>query len=174
MNPQEGIPTGKIILLLLRIVAAWLITLIGLSWAIAEWLRQGIGAALGVGVVFFVLYLLAAPRGIRPEHFAMVAREARQELKQRLEHWHETDGIAGGRGPGAGPSQAQRLCWHPAVTVFPFAFLAWKAYMNGFPVKETAGAIFTALWFGLSVFDLISGHLLLHWLYGDDSRDRDG
>ena len=63
----------------------------------------------------------------------------------------------------------RRLHWSPFVVAFPLAYLACTAYLGGFPVGRTAGAGFVALWFALSVYDAVTGHRLLDWLYCEAS-----
>ena len=62
----------------------------------------------------------------------------------------------------------RRLQWNPLLVAVPFIYLAYTAYLAGFPAGRTAGAAFVGLWFGLSVFDLASGHRWLDWLYSDE------
>lgn len=62
----------------------------------------------------------------------------------------------------------RRLSWNPFVVAVLFGYLAYTAYVAGFPVGRTLGAGFVGFWFALSVFDLISGHRLLDWMYASD------
>ncbi len=55
----------------------------------------------------------------------------------------------------------RRLLWNPLVVGIPLAYFGYTAYLRDFPVGRTAGAGFVALWFGLSLFDAVSGH---RWL----------
>ena len=64
----------------------------------------------------------------------------------------------------------RRLQWNPFVVAAPLAFLGYTAYLNGFPIGRTTGAVFVALWFGLSAFDMASGHRWLDWLYSDETE----
>lgn len=50
-----------------------------------------------------------------------------------------------------------------------FVYLAYTAFLAGFPIGRTGGAVFVAFWFALSVYDLITGHQLLDWMYSDES-----
>jgi len=68
----------------------------------------------------------------------------------------------------------RRLSWNPAVVAVPFAYLAYTTYLLGFPIARTLGAAFVGLWFGLSVFDLVTGHRLLDWLHSDEEESSDG
>jgi hypothetical protein len=68
----------------------------------------------------------------------------------------------------------RRLLWNPLVVAGPFAYLAYTAYLGGFPVGRTAGAAFVGLWFGLAVFDMASGHRWLDWLYSKESEPPGG
>jgi hypothetical protein len=63
--------------------------------------------------------------------------------------------------------------WNPLVVAVPLAYLGCTASQGGFPAGRTAAAGFVALWFGLSVFDAISGHRLLDWLYSDEAPGDD-
>ncbi len=74
----------------------------------------------------------------------------------------------GAGSPGRHPL-GRRLLWHPLVVACPLAFLAYTAYLVGFPAGRTAGAGVVGLWFGLSAFDLASGHRLLDGLYPDEA-----
>jgi hypothetical protein len=67
-----------------------------------------------------------------------------------------------------------RLTWNPLVVAVPLAFLGYTAYLADFPTWRTAGAAFVALWFGLSVYDALSGHRLLDWLYPDENEPAGG
>jgi hypothetical protein len=62
----------------------------------------------------------------------------------------------------------RRLSWNPLIVAVPLVYLGYTAYRGGFPAGRTAGAGFVALWFGLSVFDALSRHRLLDWLYSDE------
>ena len=64
----------------------------------------------------------------------------------------------------------RRLQWNPLVVAIPLAFLSYTAYLHSFSLGRTAGAAFVAFWFGLSVYDALSGHRLLDWLYSDDGE----
>lgn len=56
------------------------------------------------------------------------------------------------------------------MVAVPFAYLAYTAYLRGFPAGRTAGAGFVGLWFALSAFDALSGHRWLDWLYSDEAE----
>lgn len=75
--------------------------------------------------------------------------------------------------PGRHPF-LRRLNWNPLVVAIPLAYLGYTTYQLGFPFGRTAGAAFVALWFGLSVFDALSGHRLLDWLYADEAKESHG
>jgi len=60
--------------------------------------------------------------------------------------------------------------WNPLAVAIPFAYLAYSAYVAGFPAGRTAGAAFVGLWFGLSAFDAASGHRWLDWLYSGEAE----
>jgi hypothetical protein len=62
----------------------------------------------------------------------------------------------------------RRLNWNPIVVAVPFAYLVYTTVLAGFPLARTAGAAFVTLWFGLSVYDSLSHHRLLDWLYSDE------
>jgi hypothetical protein len=62
------------------------------------------------------------------------------------------------------------LLWNPLVVAVPLTYLGYTAYIGGFPLGRTAGAVFVGLWFGLSAFDTASGHRLLDWLYSDEAE----
>ena len=63
----------------------------------------------------------------------------------------------------------RRLKWNPLVVAFPFTYLAYTAYLLGFPAARTAGAAFVGFWFGLSAYDAVSRHRWLDWLYSEDA-----
>lgn len=64
----------------------------------------------------------------------------------------------------------RRLLWNPLVVAVPLAYLGYTAYLSGLPTVRTAGAAFVGLWFALSVFDAVSGHRWLDWLYSDEAE----
>jgi hypothetical protein len=61
----------------------------------------------------------------------------------------------------------RRLLWNPFLVALPFAYLAYSAYTFGFPIGRTGAAGFVAFWFALSVYDSVTGHRLLDWMYSD-------
>src|SRR5271166_5968755 len=68
----------------------------------------------------------------------------------------------------------RRLNWNPFVVAVPLAYLAYSAYTSGFPLWRTAAASVVGLWFGMSVFDWVSKHRLLDWMYPDVATDAPG
>jgi hypothetical protein len=67
----------------------------------------------------------------------------------------------------------RRLQWNPIVVAVPLVYLGYSAYLQGFPLWRTSGAAFVGLWFGLSAFDMASGHRLLDWIYSDEAGQAD-
>jgi hypothetical protein len=64
----------------------------------------------------------------------------------------------------------RRFQWNPMVVAVPLFYLTYTAYLRGFPAARTASAAFVGLWFGLSVFDAVTGHRWLDLLYSDEDE----
>lgn len=67
----------------------------------------------------------------------------------------------------------RRLQWNPLLVAIPVGYLCFTTYIQGFPFGRTAAAAFMVVWFGLSVYNTISGHKWLDWLYSDDDEPSD-
>jgi hypothetical protein len=63
----------------------------------------------------------------------------------------------------------RRLAWNPIVAAVPLARLWGNSYDSGFPIVRTAGAAFVGLWFALAVYDTLTNHRLLDYLYADEA-----
>lgn len=62
----------------------------------------------------------------------------------------------------------RRLGWHPLFAGGWFGLMLDLAYRGKSGPAFYAGLAFIGLWFGLSVFDRVTRHRWLDWLYGDE------
>lgn len=62
----------------------------------------------------------------------------------------------------------RRFNWNPFVVAVPFIYLWHSAYRFEFPWFRTAAACFVSVWFLGALYDFMSGHRLLDWMYSDD------
>jgi hypothetical protein len=58
------------------------------------------------------------------------------------------------------------------VVAVPLVDMWYTASLREFPPGRTAGAVLISFWFGLSLFDLLTGHRWLDWLYSDEDEAR--
>ena len=65
----------------------------------------------------------------------------------------------------------RRLLWHPLIVAVPFGYLLYRTYLGRAGAGGIAGLAFVGLWFGLSVFDWLTAHSWLNWLYSDEMPD---
>jgi hypothetical protein len=69
-------------------------------------------------------------------------------------------------------SLPRRLLWHPAIVAILTAYFAERTWRLGLSLARTGGLLVSAVWLVLSVFDFMSNHKLLDWLYDDESAVR--
>lgn len=62
----------------------------------------------------------------------------------------------------------RRIAWHPLVSGLFAAHSAWSLYASDATVFRVAGLCLTLFWFGLSLFDALTRHKFLNWLYSHD------
>jgi hypothetical protein len=60
---------------------------------------------------------------------------------------------------------ARRLLWNPGFVALPTAYFVHRVWQDGFASARAAGLVTGMSWFALSVFDLITKHRFLDWLY---------
>lgn len=60
--------------------------------------------------------------------------------------------------------------WIPFLVAIPVSCTLYSTYHRDFPTSRILGSCFMLLWFGMSLWDFMSGHKLLDWMYG---RERD-
>lgn len=61
----------------------------------------------------------------------------------------------------------RRVIWNPWVVAVPLAYLLYRTWQGDPGSAGWAGVAFIGLWFVLAMFDGITGHRWLDWLYGD-------
>lgn len=157
MNSRSELSTHDIVFALIRIVASMLIFIIGLIWVAVEWWLHGIIKAIVIFIFVRIVCFFVTPWWIKPGEFSEFIEDATNELKRRIEIQN-----AATRHPFL-----RRLAWDPSVAIYWVAITGFFAYRDDFSFWLTVGVAINALWFILSVFDTISGHRWLDWLYPD-------
>lgn len=61
-----------------------------------------------------------------------------------------------------------RLAWNPLIVSILFAYLLYTTTQRDFPIGRVIGLGIVGLWLVLSLFDVLTKHRLLNWLYPDE------
>jgi len=64
----------------------------------------------------------------------------------------------------------RRLIWHPLLVVLLFAELAYRTYLGRTGILGLASLGFIGFWLGLSVYDWLTAHRLLDYLYSEEGE----
>jgi hypothetical protein len=63
---------------------------------------------------------------------------------------------------------SRRLLWRPAFVALPTAYVLYRVSTHRLSGARIGGLVCSAIWFPLSVYNLITKHRFLDWLYSPD------